>query len=233
MSTVQPLLQVRALAGQRGDRRLFSGLDFSLNAGDIVWLRGRNGCGKTTLLRLLAGLASPEEGVIEIDGAPTAKAGTAWRRQLAYVAHGNALKDDLSAVESLSFLARLHGAGAPDRMTLLQALRRLGVASRADAPVRTLSQGQRRRVALARLALPGAARLWLLDEPFDALDDSGIVALNSLLAEHAGGGGATLLTSHQPLSLQSPTPRVLDLDAAAPARESASTSTSTAAAAAP
>ncbi len=228
MSVAQPLLQVRALAGQRGERRLFSGLDFSLAAGDVVWLRGRNGRGKTTLLRLLAGLASPEHGVIEFDGAPLAEAGSAWRQHLAYVAHGNALKDDLSAAEALRFLAQLHSATAPDRAALLLALRRLGVASRADAPVRTLSQGQRRRVALARLALPGAARLWLLDEPFDALDDSGIAALNSLLAEHAASGGATLLTSHQPLSLRSPTPRLLDLDATAPSHESASTSTAAA-----
>jgi heme exporter protein A len=93
-----------------------------------------------------------------------------------------------------------------------EALKRLGIASRAGAPVRTLSQGQRRRVALARLALPRAPRVWLLDEPFDALDDRGVEVLNRLLADHAAAGGAVLLTSHQSLSLREPVPQVLNLD---------------------
>jgi heme exporter protein A len=95
---------------------------------------------------------------------------------------------------------------------VIEALRRLGIASRAQAPVRTLSQGQRRRVALARLALPGGPRVWLLDEPFDALDDRGVEVLNGLLSEHAAAGGAVLLTSHQSLSLRNPPPQVLNLD---------------------
>jgi heme exporter protein A len=210
-----PLLRAHALAGRRGERRLFEGLELSLRPGEVVWLRGRNGRGKTTLLRLLAGLSTPEAGMIELGGQPLRQAAAEGRRRLCYIAHANALKEDLSATEALRFLARIGGT-RPGDDELMRALTRLGVGSRATAPVRTLSQGQRRRVALARLALPDAPPLWLLDEPFDALDDRGIEVLNSLLAEHARAGGATLLTSHQALSLREPVPRELRLDTHAP-----------------
>jgi heme exporter protein A len=203
------LLQARALEGQRGERTLFRGLELQLRPGDVVWLRGRNGRGKTTLLRMLAGLTTPAGGEILLDG--ERPAGAEWRRQMAYVGHANALKDDLTATEALAFLATLGGA-APGAAELKAALMRLGVAERARAPVRTLSQGQRRRVALARLALVPSPRLWLLDEPFDALDDHGIDALNTLLRDHAAAGGAALLTSHQALSLREPAPREFSLD---------------------
>lgn len=210
-----PLLRARALAGSRGERRLFEGLDLSLRPGEVVWLRGRNGRGKTTLLRLLAGLSTPAAGTIELQGQPLRQAAAEGRRRLCYVAHANALKDDLSATEALRFLARIGGI-RPGDDELERALARLGVASRAAAAVRTLSQGQRRRVALARLALPDAPLLWLLDEPFDALDDRGIEVLNGLLTAHARAGGTTLLTSHQALSLREPVPRELRLDVYAP-----------------
>jgi heme exporter protein A len=205
------MLQARALSGQRGERVLFKGLDLALHAGEVIWLRGRNGRGKTTLLRLLAGLSTPAGGEIAFDGVPLRQAGPAWRASMAYIGHANALKDDLSAAEALRFTASLRGA-APEADSVAQALARLGVAGYGRAPVRTLSQGQRRRVALARLALPAPARLWLLDEPFDALDVDGIESLNALLTEHTARGGAVLLTSHQPLSLRSPAPSTLDLD---------------------
>jgi heme exporter protein A len=206
-----PLLRAIDLEGQRGERTLFRGLQLSLLPGQVSWLRGRNGRGKTTLLRLLAGMASPAAGRIEIDGQPVAKSGTQWRRDMLYIGHANALKDDLSAAEALRFLGSLRGV-ALSLPTIKEALSQLGVANRASAPVRTLSQGQRRRVALARLALPDAPRLWLLDEPFDALDDQGIGALNGLLSAHAQRGGSALLTSHQALSLQDPLPLAFDLD---------------------
>lgn len=213
-----PLLQVRGLAGRRGERLLFEGLDLALRPGEVVWLRGRNGRGKTTLLRLLCGLSAPAAGQVEIGDQPLARAGAEGRRPFVYIAHANALKDDLTAAEALRFLARL-SSQSPDEAQIAQALARLGVGSRAAAPVRTLSQGQRRRVALARLALPDAAPLWLLDEPFDALDDRGIGVLNSLLSEHTRRGGAVLLTSHQPLTLADPVAREWRLDAGgSPAR---------------
>jgi heme exporter protein A len=206
-----PLLRAAGLEGQRGERVLFRQLELALAPADVVWLRGRNGRGKTTLLRLLAGLATPAAGVIEFRGVPLARAGAGWRAEMVYIGHTNALKDDLSATEALRFVAGLRGR-TPDGPTVQQALSRLGVADRARAPVRTLSQGQRRRVALARLALPDPPALWLLDEPFDALDDVGITTLNGLLAEHSARGGAALLTSHQALSLNDPVPRIFDLD---------------------
>ena len=209
------MLKVRSLACQRGERMLFEGLDLELAAGSVTWLRGRNGRGKTSLLRLLAGLSAPASGDIQVAGQSVDKAGSGWRRHWAYVAHQNALKDDLTATEALQFLARLHGLPCT-AADLQQALRRMGIANRQQAPVRTLSQGQRRRVALARLALSHSAPLWLLDEPFDALDADGISALNALISEHAQLGGCVLLTSHQPLGLQSPAPAVLDLEAFAP-----------------
>ena len=146
------LLQTRSLACQRGERPLFERLDLRLAAGSVTWLRGRNGRGKTSLLRLLAGLSTPMSGEVLINGRSLRQVGPAWRRQLVYIAHQNALKDDLSAGESLRFLARLHGAPVNDQL-LAAALRRLGVHNRQHAPVRTLSQGQRRRVALARLEI--------------------------------------------------------------------------------
>ena len=199
------------LAGRRGDRALFEHLELALEPGTVTWLRGRNGCGKTSLLRLLAGLATPMAGEIRVGNVSMRAAGTAWRRGLVYIGHQSALKDDLHAGEALRFLARLNGTPVDD-VALARALERLGVRACLHAPVRTLSQGQRRRVALARLALSTSCALWLLDEPFDALDADGIEALNGLLSEHAARGGCALLTSHQALSLTQPPPLVFDLD---------------------
>ncbi len=200
-----PLLAACALACRRGDRLLFEGLDFALQPGQIIWLRGANGRGKTSLLRLLAGLSQPADGEIERSDAA--------RHGFVYIAHANALKDDLSALENLQFLARLHGDAA-DAPACTEALRRFGMAGRRSAPVRTLSQGQRRRVALARLALARPGTLWILDEPYDALDAEGCTTLNELLAAHARTGGAVVLTSHLELGLAEPIPTVLQLDAA-------------------
>lgn len=204
-------MQASGLAGQRGDHALFEQLDLALAPGSVIWLRGRNGCGKTSLLRLFAGLATPTAGGLQFAGTPLRDAGPTWRRGLVYIAHQSALKDDLTAAEALRFLIELQGS-TPDADALDAALHRLGVSDCRNAPIRTLSQGQRRRVALARLALTLDAPLWLLDEPFDALDAGGVEALNALLTEHAARGGATLLTSHQRLILETPPPHVFDLD---------------------
>ena len=205
------MLQTADLAAQRGDRALFEGLNLQLAPGSVTWLRGRNGCGKTSLLRLLAGLSTPMAGSLHIAGRTLREGGPGWRCQWLYIGHQNALKDDLSASEALRFLAQLHGAPA-SVVQVEAALRRLGIYNRRHAPVRTLSQGQRRRVALARLVLQSASPLWLLDEPFDALDSEGIAALNGVISEHAAAGGCVLLTSHQPLTLSVPVPTVLDLE---------------------
>ena len=199
-----PSLAVTDLACRRGDRILFKGLQFEVKPGQVVWLRGANGRGKTSLLRLLAGLSTPEAGQVGWSGSP---------RQRVYIAHANALKEDLTVLESLRFLARLHGRD-DSTVALTEALRLFGMASRRDAFVRTLSQGQHRRVALARLALDAAPSLWILDEPFDALDTEGIGTLNALITQHAAKGGSVVLTSHQVLTLSQPEPIVVQLDGA-------------------
>ncbi len=179
-------LQARGVACERGERRLFADFDFTLAAGDIVWLRAANGFGKTSLLRVIAGLAKPAAGTIE------------WREPrspLLYLAHANALKDDLTIVESLRYFSRLHRLEASDA-ALADAIRRFGLQSRRHAPIRSLSQGQRRRVALMRLCVSPPQAAWLLDEPYDALDSEASVLVSSLLAEHAVRGGCVLFTSH-------------------------------------
>ena len=182
------MLAARGLACRRGKRLLFSGLDLQLEPGAITWLRGTNGSGKTSLLRILAGLSGPAAGSVE-RGA-----------ELLYIGHANALKDDLTLAEAVAFLAQLQGLDdAPRRARA--ALARLALQTRADAPVYTLSQGQKRRGALARLALDDAPRMWVLDEPYDALDGDAVVLLTALITAHAARGGAVLLTSHQHLAL--------------------------------
>lgn len=200
----------QTLACRRGDRVLFQGLDFAIAPGSIVWLRGDNGRGKTSLLRLLAGMSAPEAGALQWGDAVLKRGDEDFQRQLLYLAHANALKDDLSVIEALGFLARLHGQAA-DGASLENALQVMAMASRRDAPVRTLSQGQRRRVALARLALAPRKSLWLLDEPFDALDATGCAVVDGLLSAHALQGGIVVLTSHLPLTITLPVPIELRL----------------------
>ena len=194
--SVAPTLTVRALCGQRGERPLFEGLSISVHPGDVVWLRGRNGRGKTSLLRILAGLSRAESGSLQTGDAAQASSGQAWRSHLVYIAHASALKDDLTVAENLRFFARLQGRHL-DAVDLQAALSTWGIAHLHDAPVRTLSQGQKRRTALGRLALPHPPSVWLLDEPFDALDADGVATLNQLLAEQSRRGGSVVFTSHQ------------------------------------
>jgi heme exporter protein A len=212
-----PSLRLVDVACRRGDRLLFTGLTETVAPGELLWLRGGNGRGKTSLLRLVAGLAVPEGGQILWGDRPTRR-NERFADALVYIAHTNALKDDLTAAESLTFLARIHGRlqgsgeGAP---AVRAALARLGLAGRERTPVRSLSQGLRRRVALARLALETAPALWVLDEPFDALDIAGTAELHALLAAHRARGGSVLLTSHHlHLDTQAASAgfRVLDLD---------------------
>lgn len=205
------LLEGRGLACRRGRRRLFEDLDIGLPAGSVTWLRGTNGSGKTSLLRILAGLSAPSAGEVLSGGQPLGKGGTAARHGLLYIGHANALKDDLSLHEALAFLARL--ADAPDpQQQATRALELGGLAAQRRLPVRYLSQGQRRRGALARLALDDRPRAWLLDEPYDALDVESTQRLSALIAAHAARGGAVLLTSHQAV----PLPGVLVFDLPAP-----------------
>ena len=189
-------LAARSLACRRGRRLLFRGLGLRLEGGSITWLRGANGSGKTSLMRILAGLSLPAEGAVTCAAQHASPAGAG----IVYIGHANALNDDLTLTEAVAFMARLHGIGAAAPRAR-DALDRLGLASRRDALVRTLSQGQRRRGALARLTLDAEPRIWILDEPFDALDNDSVSLLAELIDAHAARGGSVLLTSHQPVHL--------------------------------
>lgn len=197
------------LACRRGNRLLFKGVNFALRPGEAIWLRGHNGCGKTSLLRLVVGLSIPESGHVLWADAPIRESNS-FARERVYIGHTNALKDDLTVIESLRFLARIHGRDS--RTDALQAaLRRVGLEGRRDAIVRTLSQGQRRRGALARLALERSATLWVLDEPYDALDTEGIGRVDALLHEHLARDGSVLLTSHSSPGTGAPSMTEFDL----------------------
>ena len=196
MTSTEALLAAHGLACRRGRRWLFRDLEVQLFAGKRLHLRGANGAGKTSLMRLLAGVAQPDAGTVS-RGA-----------DLLFIGHANALAGDLTLAENLAFAAAL--AGLPgDTGTLSAALSAFGLQQQATVPARALSQGQQRRGALARLALPGIAPLWLLDEPHAALDAQGCAQLDGLIAAHTARGGAVLLTGHQALAL--PDLQVLDL----------------------
>jgi heme exporter protein A len=193
------MLSATDLACSRGERRLFAGLTFGLDAGEWLHVRGENGSGKTTLLRTLAGLAPADAGRVHWRGADIRSGGEAYRRSLLYLGHQAALKDDLTARENLRLGLAIDGVEADDE-ALGDALWRAGLGGREDLAVRHLSAGQKRRVLLARLLLR-PADLWVLDEPFNALDNAASELLGSLLARHLAAGGVAVLTSHQPVPL--------------------------------
>ena len=193
-------LQLRAVRCERGGRVLFANLDCSVGSGQLLRVLGPNGAGKTSLLRMLCGLLPPAAGEILWQGQPVHGMGEEFGRQLVYIGHAAALKDDLSALENLQ-AASLMGGNHIDPRQALAALRQAGLAGREYAVARLLSQGQRRRVALARLAVAEHAPLWILDEPFNALDTAATEWVSGLITVHLARGGVVALTSHQPLAL--------------------------------
>jgi heme exporter protein A len=199
------MLSAHGLTCVRGTRPLFSGLDFEVGAGTWAHIRGPNGAGKTSLLRILAGLAKPEEGEVRWNGVKVG--GEEFRRDLMYLGHRAAVKEDLTALENLEFSAGMDGVDL-DREQAERALVRFGLAGREDLPVRFLSAGQKRRVLLAQtVARP--AKLWILDEPFTALDVKAVDFLSNLVADHVKGGGIVVMTSHQAIPL--PAGKVVEL----------------------
>jgi heme exporter protein A len=193
------MLTATGLTCVRGERRLFSGLDLAVGAGEWLHVQGENGAGKTSLLRILAGLAPAEEGEIRWHGEPIRALAEEYRRHLLFLGHHGAVKEELTPLENLTLAARLDGAPA-DEAGALQALARFGLRGREDLPVRFLSAGQKRRVLLARLAVR-RAKLWILDEPFTALDVKAVDMLSRLIVEHVACGGIVILTSHQSIPL--------------------------------
>lgn len=201
------MLSAHGLTCERGLRRLFSQLDFSLKEGQWLHVRGGNGSGKTSLLRILSGLTMPVEGEIRWEGVPVKQAGEAFRQNLLFLGHHAALKEELTALENLKICAYLDGQSLTDQGVLL-ALHRMGLRGREDLPVRFLSAGQKRRVLLTRL-LTRQSKLWVLDEPFNALDVKAVDLLLELIREHLDKGGMAIITSHQELSM--PSGKVLQL----------------------
>lgn len=193
------MLSAHGLSCVRGERRLFAQLNLAVDAGQWLHVRGENGAGKTSLLRLLAGLAHPAEGEVRWCGQPVQHADSAYRQNLLYFGHQAAVKEDLSALENLSFAAAMDGAALAEPLALA-ALYRVGLRGREDLPIRVLSAGQKRRVMLARLATR-SAKLWVLDEPFTALDTKAVDLLASLITEHLANGGMAVLTSHQTMPI--------------------------------
>ena len=193
------MLEADNLECVRGERRLFAGLGFRLEAGELLNLQGRNGSGKTSLLRMLCGLLAPSQGQVMWQGRALPQVREAFHQQLVYLGHAAALKDELTPLENLHIAARL-GGDAPGEAAARQALADAGLGGREQVPTRTLSQGQRRRAALARLPL-GSARLWVLDEPFNALDSAATAWLLGLIEGQLQRGGLVVLTSHQPVGL--------------------------------
>jgi heme exporter protein A len=196
------MLEARELACERGDVRLFSELSFALGAGGLALVQGPNGAGKTSLLRLIAGLARPALGSILWRGEDIRALRESYTAQLLFVGHANAIKDELTADENLAVALALAGrrSTAAERS---RALEHLGLAGQARLPARFLSQGQKRRVALARLALAAETPLWILDEPFAALDARAIATVVGLVDAHLARGGAAILTTHQEVQLTS------------------------------
>ena len=194
-------LQALDLACVRGERQLFRDVSFELHSGEALWLQGGNGSGKTSMLRLLSGLGAPQRGEVRWRGRAVRRLREDFHRELIYFGHAGALKDDLTAWENVATSAALAGR-ACDRARACEALARVGLAAQAGLPARALSQGQRRRVALAQLELPSLPPLLLLDEPFNALDQAAGDALTATLECHLQQGGIVVYTTHQPVRLR-------------------------------
>jgi heme exporter protein A len=191
-------LLAKQLKLTRGNRVLFSELDFSLGGGEALILRGPNGSGKTSLLRILAGLSQADEGKLTFEGG-------AWlpRHHAVYVGHANALKDDFTAAENLADALCFDGVNASEEQQYA-ALDRVGLLSRRNLPARRLSQGQKRRIGLARLLL-ASKPVWLLDEPTNALDNDGVALFKTVVDTHLQRGGAACIATHLDMPLSTPT----------------------------
>ncbi|MCL2830612.1 MAG: cytochrome c biogenesis heme-transporting ATPase CcmA [Betaproteobacteria bacterium] len=206
------MLEVLNLECVRGERRLFAGLEFRMDSGEALHVQGRNGSGKTSLLRILCGLSTPAAGEVRWRGRHIARAPVEFRESLCYLGHKNAIKEELTPLENLLVSTRLaeeamEGEGAQEALSALAAV---GLSGYEDLPCKYLSQGQKRRVALARLVHERRA-LWVLDEPFVALDTAAVEWLSGLIGAHLGRGGLTVLTTHQEVRIPGAAMRALQL----------------------
>lgn len=193
-----PLLAFGDISCVRGSRTLFASLSFQLFAGQAVQVRGENGAGKTSLLRIAAGLLAPADGAVCYLDQPIDQNSYSHRSDLLYLGHQAAVKGNLTALENLQH--PVDGRHQFSDSAIFEALAAVGLAGFEDLPCRTFSAGQCRRVALALLLLSNS-RLWLLDEPFTAIDTRGVALIEQLMAAHLQRGGAIMLTSHQQVAL--------------------------------
>jgi heme exporter protein A len=205
-------LQAIELECVRGQRRLFQRLSFTVGPGEMLWVQGANGSGKTSLLRLLCGLMRPDAGSVFWRGHEVRGSREQFNGDLLYAGHAPAVKDDLTALENLRFGLAQAGIEAAAECART-ALAEFGLQDRVDAMTRALSQGQRRRVGLARLALAAAKPLWILDEPFTALDREATQLVQTHLEAHLRRGASVVFTSHQEVDFGAAQVRRLRLDA--------------------
>lgn len=203
------MLEVSNLTAIRDERVLFENLTFSIQPGELVQIEGRNGTGKTTLLRIVTGLGDKEEGEILWKGEQIDKSRDEFHQDLLFLGHQTGVKRELTAFENLSFYQSVHQESSSQE-AIFQALAKVGLAGREDVPVAQLSAGQQRRVALARLWLSKQV-LWILDEPLTAIDKQGVKVLEALFAHHAENGGIVILTTHQDMFADSPKLRKIKL----------------------
>ena len=193
------MFTVSSLSCSRGNKPLFADVSFDIQPGQALHLEGDNGVGKTSLLRIVCGLSPADAGEVRWQGQRIQDEAAAFRAALFYLGHGLSLKEELTALENLLSDAAVAGRSLTSAQAM-HALARMGLRGREHLPLRVMSQGQKRRTALARL-LASQAPLWVLDEPFVALDAKAVDGLRGLLAEHVAKGGMVLFTSHQPVAL--------------------------------
>lgn len=190
-------LQADGLTCIRDTSVLFENLSLSVESGQLLVIEGKNGSGKTSLLRILSGIRQQEEGSVSWNGKNIEKLGAAYRQDIAYLGHHNGIKHELTAVENLQ-MARIYGK-ISDKL-LDDVLETIGLLQKADLKTSNLSAGQKRRLAMARLLLTDCS-LWILDEPLTALDKAGIQLFEDLLKQHIAGGGIAVLSSHHEINL--------------------------------
>ena len=191
------LLSAKSLTCIREDRLLFEALNIDVSPGDIVQIEGPNGAGKTSLLRILAGLSQPYEGNVYFQAENISDQRETFHQNLLYLGHLPGVKDEMTAQENLEFNLALHGLNKATAESTLAEVSLLGFE---DTLAAHLSAGQHRRIALARL-WQSQAKVWILDEPFTAIDKLGVEKLEQLFLQHADNGGCVILTTHQDLSL--------------------------------
>lgn len=192
------ILSIENLSCEKGEQFLFENLNFSLEEGEAMQIRGVNGSGKTSLLRIIAGVGFATEGKVLWNKQPIQKIHEEYCASLNYIGHKLGLKDDLTAYENLQFSGDLLGRNST---SINAALQTLGIDEKSEVLIRTLSAGQKRRAALAKLILY-PAKLWILDEPFTAIDKEGTALLMNLMETHLNNAGMILFTSHQDMSLR-------------------------------